>query len=188
MKKIVLTFGIISGIISSVLMLATLPFEHQIGYDLGLLVGYTGMVLAFMMVFFGIRSYRDNVAGGRVSFGRALAVGALIALISSCFYVATWEVIFFRFQPDFIVKMQATTVEKARVAGASTATLDSMKVANAKFATMYNNPLVNMAFTFLEPLPVALVIALVSAGVLSRKRKEDSGEGPAGRSSPQPVA
>ena len=30
-----------------------------------MLIGYTGMVLAFLMVYFGVRSYRDNVAGGR---------------------------------------------------------------------------------------------------------------------------
>ena len=33
------------------------------------------------------------------------------------------------------------------------------------------NPLVNVAFTLLEPLPVGLVFTLVSAGVLSRKRQ-----------------
>jgi uncharacterized protein (TIGR03382 family) len=41
---------------------------------------------------------------------------------------------------------------------------------------MYNNPAVNIAVTFLEPLPVALVMALVSAGVLSRRRKADGDE------------
>ena len=41
------------------------------------------MVVAFLLIFFGIRSYRDNVAGGSVGFGRAFAVGALIALVAS---------------------------------------------------------------------------------------------------------
>jgi hypothetical protein len=36
---------------------------------------------------------------------------------------------------------------------------------------MYKNPLVNIAFTFLEPLPVGLIFSLVTAGVLSRKRR-----------------
>ena len=39
------------------------------------------MVLAFLMVFFGVRSYRDNVAGGHVTFGRAFKVGLLITLV-----------------------------------------------------------------------------------------------------------
>ena len=37
----------------------------------------------------------------------------------------------------------------------------------------YKNPLVNIAITFLEPLPVGLVFTLVTAGVLSRRRDSD---------------
>jgi hypothetical protein len=40
---------------------------------------------------------------------------------------------------------------------------------------MYKNPLYNAAFTFMEPLPVGLIVALVSAGVLSRRRKDGAG-------------
>ena len=79
MKKTVLTFGLISGAIVSVLMLAVLPFHDRIGLDLGMLVGYTSMVLAFLMTYFGVRSYRDNVAGGQVTFGRAFKVGLISA-------------------------------------------------------------------------------------------------------------
>ena len=64
MKKTVLTFGVISGVIISALMLATIPFMHQIGFSRGMVIGYTTMVLAFLLVFFGIRSYRENVGGG----------------------------------------------------------------------------------------------------------------------------
>jgi len=38
---------------------------------------------------------------------------------------------------------------------------------------MYQNPLVNIAFTFIEPLPVGLLITLVTAGVVSRKRRPE---------------
>ena len=57
------------------MMLATCRSRTQIGFDRGVIVGYTSMVLAFLMVFFGVRSYRDNVAGGHVTFGRAFKVG-----------------------------------------------------------------------------------------------------------------
>ena len=71
MKKIVLTFGLIAGAILSAMMLITLPFQDAIGYDRSAVIGYTSMVVAFLLVFFGVRSYRDNVAGGAVRFGRA---------------------------------------------------------------------------------------------------------------------
>jgi uncharacterized membrane protein YqjE len=89
MRRIVLTFGLIAGALLSVMMLITLPFHDEIGFDRSAIVGYTTMVLAFIMVFFGVRSYRDNVAGGTVSFGRAFIVGLLITAIASVCYVAT---------------------------------------------------------------------------------------------------
>src|SRR5947208_13741577 len=120
MKKTLLTFGLISGAIISVLMLLTLQFHDSIGFGIvGLIVGYTTMVLAFLLVLFGVRSYRDNVAGGTVRFGRAFVVGALIALVASLCYVVTWEVIYFKFTPDYLTKYNAHMLDKARAEGAS---------------------------------------------------------------------
>jgi len=171
MKKTVLTFGLISGAVLSAIMLATIPFHDAIGFDRGAIIGYTSMVLAFLLIFFGVRSFRDNVAGGTVSFGRALTVGALIAMVASLCYVATWEVIYFKLTPDFATKYQAYELEKARSGGANDEVIARKKAELDKFAVMYRNPVFNAAVTFLEPLPVALVVALVSAGVLSRRKK-----------------
>ncbi len=60
MKKTVLTFGVISGAVSSVLMLFTALLLDRIGFDKGMIVGYTGIVLSFLLVFFGVRSYREK--------------------------------------------------------------------------------------------------------------------------------
>lgn len=172
MKKIVLTFGLISGAILSATMLLAILFKDAIGFDRGEIIGYTSMVLAFLLVFFGVRSYRDNVAGGTVGFGRALAVGSLIALVASLCYVATWEVIYFTIAPDYLAKYQAHMLETARAGGASAEAIARKKAEMAHFAQLYRNPAINAAMTFLEPLPVALIMALVSAGALSRKKKK----------------
>src|SRR5688572_31633680 len=118
MKKTVLTFGVISGVISSVLMAAHIPFVDQIGWDKGMIVGYTGLVLSFLLVFPGIRSYRDNINGGMISFSKAFTVGILITLISCAFYVVTWEVLYFKVMPDFGEKMTNHLVEQVRNSGA----------------------------------------------------------------------
>jgi hypothetical protein len=175
MKRIVWTFGLISGGILSVMMLVTMPFHDAIGFDRGMIIGYTTMVAAFLLIFFGVRSYRDNVAGGTVSFGRALAVGSLIALIASSCYVATWEVLYFNFMHDYLPKYQAHVVEKARSKGASQAEIDKQLAEMQKFERMYQNPAINAAMTFVEPLPVGLAFALLSAGVLRRRRRESVG-------------
>jgi len=171
MRKIVLTFGLIAGAILSAMMLLTVPFMDQIGFDKGAIVGYTTMVLAFLMVFVGVKSYRDNVAGGSVTFGRALKVGLMITAVASICYVATWQVIYYRFTPDFVDKYAAYSVEKARKSGATDAQLAETTKKMAEYSELYKNPLVNVAITFLEPLPVGIVFTLVAAGVLSRKRR-----------------
>jgi hypothetical protein len=175
MRKIVLTFGLIAGGILSAMMLLTLPFQDQIGFDKGAIIGYTTMVLAFLMVFFGVKSYRDNVSGGTVSFGRAVKVGLLITAVSTTCYVATWEVIYYRLAPDFADKYAAYVVEKARRSGATDAEIAAKETQVSGFKEMYRNPLVNIALTFLEPLPVGVLLTLITAGVLSRKR-EPAGE------------
>ena len=171
MRKIVLTFGLIAGAILSVMMLVTIPFQDQIGFDKGAIIGYSTMVLAFMMVFFGVKSYRDNVAGGSVTFGRAFLVGILITLVASVCYVATWQVIYYKITPDFMDKYSAYAMEQAKASGATEVQIATQKKEMAEFMEMYKNPFVNIAFTFIEPLPVGIVFTLVSAGVLSRKKR-----------------
>lgn len=171
MRKIVLTYGLIAGVILSALLLVTLPFQEQIGFDNGAIIGYASMVIAFLMVFFGVRSYRDNVAGGSVTFGRAFAVGLTIAVVASVCYVATWELAYYRFIPDFGDKYAAYAIDKAKKSGASDAEIATQVKEMAEFNEMYKNPLVNIAITLLEPLPVGIAFALVTAGVLCRRRR-----------------
>jgi hypothetical protein len=175
MKKTILKFGLISGVLSSSMMLATLPFEHQIGFDYALFVGYTVIVLSFVLVFFGIRSYRDNVGNGEITFARGFIVGILITLISCAFYVLTWEIVYFNFLHGFMDKYGAYVIEKARASGASPAALQAKMEQLKKAKELYDNPLYNAAETFLEPFPVGLVITLISAAVL-RKKSESQPE------------
>ena len=173
MKKIVLTFGLIGGAILSALLVISFTFWDAIGFDRSTIVLYTSMVLAFLLVYFGVRSYRDNVAGGTISFWRALGVGALIAFVTSACYVATWQVIYHTAAQDFGEKYSAHVLGKARASGASEADLARQKAELDEWAEMYRKPVYNVAMTFLEPLPVALIVTLVSAGVLSRGRRSD---------------
>ena len=173
MKKIVWTFGLLGGAVLSAGMLATLPFMDRIGFDRGMVIGYTTMVLAFLFVFFGVRAYRENT-GGNLSFGRAFGVGMLIALVASACYVATWQLIYYKLTPDFGEKYAAHVIEKERAAGATDAEIQARTTEMARFREMYKNPFFNIAVTFLEPLPVALIMALVSAGILRTRRRDGS--------------
>lgn len=92
-------------------------------------------------------------------------------MVASACYVATWEVIYFRLAPDYMTKYQAHVLDKARADGESADVIARKKAEMEKFAALYKNPAINAAITFMEPLPVALVVALVTAGALSRRRK-----------------
>src|SRR4051794_4756268 len=170
MKKTIVRFGLISGALISVMMLLTLPFHDRIGFDRSLYVGYTTMVLAFLLVFFGIRSYRDNVGGGEITFGKAFLIGLGIVAISCVCYVITWEALYFTVMHDYIDKYAAYIIGKARSSGATEAMIQQKVQEMARLKEMLENPLINAAMVFLEPLPVGLVMALVSAGLLRKKK------------------
>lgn len=169
MKKTVIVWGLISGAVSSGMMLLFLPFADRIGFEKGEILGYASIVLAALLVFFGVRAYRENVSGGRLTFGRGFLVGLLITLVSTLCYVATWEVVYFKLAPDFGEKYTAFTVEKARKSGASEEKIAAIEKEAADFQQLYDNPLVNAAITFLEPFPFGLVAAAISAGILRRR-------------------
>src|SRR3954470_2443375 len=107
MKRIVLRYGLIAGAVMSAMMIATVPFMERLDMSVSMVIGYTTMVVAYLMVYFGVRAYRDEVLGGTIGFGRAFQVGILITLIACVCYVATWEVIYYRFFPDFGEKYAA---------------------------------------------------------------------------------
>ena len=170
MKKTVLTFGLISGLLSSAMMAATVPFVDSIGFEKGAIVGYSAIVLSFLLVFFGIRSYRENIGGGRITFGRAFSVGILITIISCVFYVVTWEVVYFNFMPDFGDKYAAAMVDHAKASGASDEAIERARKESQDFKAMYDKPLVNAALTFTEPFPIGLIVTTISAIALRRRQ------------------
>jgi len=169
MKKTVLTFGLIAGVIMSVLMDGNVLLEDKIGSGHSLLLGYTILVASFLLIYFGIRSYRDNNLGGQISFGRAFACGILITLITIVCYVATWEVLYFNFIPHFMDSYFAAQIHKVQSSGLDPAAAAAQVAVIQRSQQLYQNPFVNMAYTFIEPLPVGLVITLVSAAILRRK-------------------
>lgn len=97
--------------VSSLMMVATLPFADRIGFDWGEVIGYTTIVHSFLLVFVGIRSYRANGGGGQITFPKAVAVGISITLILCVFYVATWKLLYFNFMPGFMDRYGAYMVE-----------------------------------------------------------------------------
>ncbi len=178
MKKIVLTFGLISGLILSVLMDGSLLLANKIGSGHSMALGYTIMVASFLLVYFGIRSYRDNNLAGQISFGRAFACGILITLITCVCYVAAWEILYFNFLPHFMDSYFAAQIHKVQSSGLDPAAAAAQVAAIQHSQQLYQNPFVNMAYTFIEPFPIGLIITLISAAMLRRKAPAESTAAP----------
>jgi hypothetical protein len=176
MKKNIIIYGIIAGIVVSVLMLLSVnSINHREGnfdYNRSLLIGYASMLIAFSLVFVGIRNYRNKYNEGAISFGKAFKIGIMIVLIASTIYVAAWLVDYFYFIPDFAEKYSAHMLDQLKASGASHAEIDKQTKEMADFARMYKNPFFNAMMTYVEILPVGLVVTLISSFILKRKRPE----------------
>jgi hypothetical protein len=181
MKRVVIVFGLISGVISSILMFTSLSLMENgtIDHKNGEVIGYTAIFLSFLLVFFGIRRYRE-INGGSITFGRAVMVGLLITMISCALYVVTWEIIYFNFMPDYLEKWAARAVDELREKGASAEAIAAKQKEMAELQAWYSNPLLNAAFTFLEPFPVGLLVTLVSSAILRRRESAAEVDGAVG--------
>jgi len=172
MKKDVWKYGLVSGLVLAITMGLTVPFEHHIKASYGMAVGYTLMVLSFLIVFVGVKHYRDTERGGLITFGRAFGVGALMMLIACVCYVAMWEVLSATVEKKFAHDYAASMVKRAQDSGLQGTALQAKITEAHSFEAMYSNPLYRISMTLLEPLPVGLVMALVTAGILRRKPEE----------------
>lgn len=170
MKKNILIFGLISGTIVSVFMGVSMVLcYNKNSYSGSMVLGYTMMLLAFAFVFVGIKNYRDKFNGGLISFGEAFKVGSLIALVASTMYVVTWLIVYYNFIPDFMDKYSAHIINEAKAAKVSQADLDKQIAQVNSMKKIYKNPFGVILFTYLEILPLGLIVALISSFILKRK-------------------
>jgi amino acid transporter len=173
MKKTIIIHGLLAGIIVSTIMLFIVNYishcEGNVDFNTSLLIGYASMLIAFSLVFVGIRNYRNKYNDGVISFGKAFKVGIIIVLIASTIYVVTWLIASSLFIPDFAEKYSAHTLDKLKSSGASQMEIDKQTKEMASFVRMYKNPFFNAMMTYIEILPVGLVVTLISSLILKRK-------------------
>ncbi|MBA3648320.1 MAG: DUF4199 domain-containing protein [Chitinophagales bacterium] len=172
MTKNIIIYGLIAGIAVSISMLSTVNYlshcKGNIDYDSSMLIGHASMLLAFSLVFVAIRNYRDKYNKGVISFGKAFKIGIMIVLIASTIYVVAWLIDYFYFIPDFMEKYSAHSLNQLRASGASQVEIDKQTTQMANFSAMYKNPFFNAMMTYVEILPVGLVVTLISSLILKR--------------------
>lgn len=172
MRTIVITYGLISGaLIVGFLMLSMYLWSKGIiNFDNGEYFGYGSMLVALSMVFFGIKSFRDNQNGRSIGFWKAAQVGILITLVASFVYAAGWET-YMQLSPQntFIEKYTEHYIGELKEKGASEEEIEKTKTEMASMQEMYKNPLIRFGMTLLEILPVGIIVTILSAAILRKK-------------------
>ncbi|MFD1142322.1 DUF4199 domain-containing protein [Larkinella insperata] len=169
MKKIVLICGLISGfLLTAMMVVSTAMCYLNDDFKGNMVLGYASMVLAFALIFVGIKNYRDKHNNGVVSFGKAFRIGLSITLIASSMYVIVWLIDYYLFIPDFMDKYTAHVLREAQNDGISPADLSTKTQELQQYKEMYKNPLFVVLFTYLEVLPIGLLISLICALLLKK--------------------
>ena len=170
MLRIVLIYGVVGGIIVAVPMaIGTLMATEGTIPENAALYGYLSMLLAFTMVFVGIKHYRDRVLGGVIRFLPALGVGLGISAVASLFWVVGWEITLAT-GFDFATAYTDSVVAAAQARGAPAAEIERVRAETAEFLSMYANPLFRLPITFVEMFPIGVLISLISAALLRNSR------------------
>ncbi|NIJ54307.1 DUF4199 domain-containing protein [Dyadobacter arcticus] len=170
MKKVVITCGLIAGTIVSVFMLSSIAWSSsRDNFEGSMLVGYASMLLSFSLIFVGIKNFRDKYNHGLVSFGKAFQIGLYITLIASTMYVIAWYIDYHFFVPDFMDKFTDATLKELRAEGVSGAELEKQIVELNSYKEMYKNPAMIILMTYMEILPVGLLVSLISALLLKKQ-------------------
>ena len=171
MKKNILVFGLAAGIILTAYIFSiNFISEHLHGETDRAVAGYTAMIIAFSFIFVGIRNFRDKYNAGVVSFGQACWIGLAISLIGSTCYVASWLVEYYCFMPDYMDKYAAAMLAEAQHSGLSPVALAKKVTEINSMKQMYKSPVVVVLFSYLEVLPVGIVISLITSLILRRRK------------------
>ncbi|MGV3460550.1 MAG: DUF4199 domain-containing protein [Flavobacterium sp.] len=172
MKKSVLVFGVISGIIVSALMLTSIYIAYgQEEFEGNMVLGFAMMIAALSFVFVGVRNYRNNYHGGYISFWNAFKLAMGIAFVACTIYVASWMVMYYTLMPDWMDVYAGFVMRNAEKSGANTAELAAAKAELDFYREQYQSPLGIIWLTYVEILVVAIPVALLSAAILQRKPK-----------------
>ena len=172
MQKITLTYGMIAGVIVSVMILGTVPLWNRgiLNFDNSEVVGYTTIVIALSMIFFGIKSCRDYHFNGAITFWQGIKIGLMITLIGSLMYVLAWQVSFNLLPSDFTERMWQHFIDNAKQESKSESELNATLQQIETWKEWYKNPLLRFVMTLMEIAPVGVVITIISAAILRKKQ------------------
>ena len=173
MRKIVISYGLTAAAISAVMWTGlALLMKNSVDYGSSMWVGYAAMLLSTFIIYFAMTNYRDNVNGGEIKFLKAALIGFYISLIYAVLYVVSWTIISSILLPDYMDNYIANEIANIQNSNLPAAEMSEKLAEMENYKTMFKNPWTVAAFVFMEPWPVAIIVTLVSALIVSLKKKK----------------
>jgi hypothetical protein len=170
MKNIVWLNGLLAGlIVSAMLVISTWMCYHDENFQSSMLVGFGTMIVAFSTIFLAVKQIRDNYNQGVITLSKAFVTGVYIALIASTIYVVVWLIAYYIFMPDFMDKYTAHVIREAKADGSTQQEISAAIKEMDNYKEWYKNPVYVVLLTYMEILPVGLVMSIVSAFIVKRK-------------------
>lgn len=173
MKKTIWVNGLIGGLIVTAMMVTSsiLCYGNE-NFEGSMVLGYLGMLLAFSFVFVGVKNFRDKHNSGTITFGKAFKIGFLISLIASTMYVTVWLIEYYFFMPDFMEKYTTAMMNQFAETTHTTIELQEKTAEMEMYKELYKNPIWVILITYMEVLPVGIVLSLIAALVFKRKQHQ----------------
>lgn len=170
MKSTLLKYGLYALVAGFLLFGAPFLFGMDVGFDYGEVLGYSAMILSLLFVYFGIKHYRDKENGGRVTFGRAIGLGMLIALFAAV-GVAIFDYLYTtQINPDFATEY----LEQSLVKMEKTLSPEEYKTKSAELTTQmteYGGSGFMAFLMFASVMIIGFIMSLISGLILQRKKQ-----------------
>lgn len=178
MKKVVLTFGLIAGIVMAIMVVLSTPSMLEGDSSSSMLVGYTSMVIALSLIFFAVKIYRDKHNGGTVTFGKAFLIGIYISLIASAMYSLGFEIGLAsnNMSGGEFMSLYAEGQVKAQLGeDVSAEVLQKEKGKIVADYGWYDNLVLRFLWTMImEMFIVGVIVSLICAAILKKKPVQQS--------------
>ena len=161
MKRLILSYGIIAGLVIIVTNIVSMELGRGQAW-----LGFLVMFIAFSVIYVAVKRYRDEALGGVISFMTALLVGLGISAVAGIVYVGIWELYLFLTDYEFIDSYATSIMHAKEVAGATQTELARLASEAERFRASYSKPLYRLPVTFVEVFPPGFLVSLASAAVL----------------------
>lgn len=177
MRKNILLFGSISGlIITANMVVMSTVCNNNPQFESNEVLGYAAMIVAFSFIFFGIKNFRDKQNNGMITFGQAFKMGFLMAVVASTMYVVVWLFYYYLFIPGFFDQYIQHVMYEAKLKGLTEGEVAEKAKQMAEYKELYKNPLFVILISYAEVLPIATVIAVISALILKTRAGLEAAE------------